>query len=121
MKPPRAVKTHGHRTMTKSAFFGMIRSVLRRRTMYWPPIREILEQAKRKSHSTNKRLKWEYQCSECKAWFPRKSKHVDHIVEAGSLTDYTDLPGFVERLFCEIDNLRVVCIKKCHNKKTYKR
>jgi 5-methylcytosine-specific restriction endonuclease McrA len=28
-----------------------------------------------------------------------------------------DLPGFVERLFCEVDNLQVLC-EGCHNIKT---
>jgi hypothetical protein len=30
-----------------------------------------------------------------------------------------DLPGFVERLFCEQDNLQVLCVS-CHDKKTLK-
>jgi 5-methylcytosine-specific restriction endonuclease McrA len=42
---------------------------------------------------------------------------VDHIIGAGSLNCAADLPGFVERLFCEQDNLQVLCTE-CHDKKT---
>ena len=36
---------------------------------------------------------------------------------AGSLNCKEDLAGFVERLFCELDNLQVLC-EKCHDVKT---
>lgn len=52
---------------------------------------------------------FEYQCAECKGWFEAKNVAVDHIVPAGSLKAYSDLPGFVERLFCEPENLQVLC------------
>ena len=45
--------------------------------------------------------------------------NVDHIIPAGSLNTSTDLPQFVERLFCEQDNLQVLC-EACHDKKTLK-
>lgn len=98
----------------------MIRSTLRRRTIMWPPVKQALELSKRASKSTNIRLKWEYKCAACKKWHPKKQVAVDHIVEAGSLTCYEDLHKFVENLFCEIDNLRVLC-HPCHDAKTYKR
>jgi Zn finger protein HypA/HybF involved in hydrogenase expression len=65
----------------------------------------------------NKRQKFEYQCNTCKRWFPDKKINVDHIIPAGSLQSAGDLPGFVERLFCEKDNLQVLC-SSCHDKKT---
>jgi 5-methylcytosine-specific restriction endonuclease McrA len=42
---------------------------------------------------------------------------VDHICPAGSLNSAQDLPDFIERLFCEVDNLQVLC-ETCHNAKT---
>jgi hypothetical protein len=39
------------------------------------------------------------------------------MVPAGSLNCAADLPGFVERLFCEKEHLQVLC-ESCHNKKT---
>jgi hypothetical protein len=56
----------------------------------------------------------------CKRWFPEKETQLDHIVECGSLREFSDLPGFVERLFCESDGFQVLC-KGCHNKKTHKK
>lgn len=49
--------------------------------------------------------------------FMQKQTQVDHIKECGSLRAYSDLPGFVERLFCEKDGLQIVC-KPCHKEKT---
>ena len=42
---------------------------------------------------------------------------VDHIEACGSLKGPEDLAGFVTRLFCEADNLRVLC-RPCHKKIT---
>lgn len=51
----------------------------------------------------------------------RKEVQIDHIEPAGSLKGFDDLPGFVERLFCEVDGLQVLCKDGCHNKKTHKK
>lgn len=69
--------------------------------------------ARRDNQSDNKRLKYEYQCSICKEWYPDKNIEVDHLIPAGSLRSGDDLKGFVERLFCEKEGLRVLC-KPCH-------
>jgi 5-methylcytosine-specific restriction endonuclease McrA len=47
----------------------------------------------------------------------QKETQVDHIIPTGPLKDFSDLPGFVERLFCEADGLRILC-DGCHQKKT---
>lgn len=99
--------------MTEAAFWSFIRSGLRQKSRRWAPIFQTLAAAKRKSQSDNPRLKWEYQCAMCGNWFPQKAVSVDHIVPCGSLKSFADLPGFVERLFCERDKLRVLC-DGCH-------
>jgi 5-methylcytosine-specific restriction endonuclease McrA len=104
-------------TMTESAFWSFIRSALRQKSRWWKPIAECKAKAKRKYNGPNKRQKFEYQCNQCKDWFSDKNINVDHIIPAGTLTNANDLPGFVERLFCEVDNLQVLC-ENCHNKKT---
>lgn len=76
-----------------------------------------MQEARREYRGADKRTKWEYKCSECKKWFKTKDVQVDHIKPAGSLKDYSDLPQFVENLFCEKDNLQVMC-KPCHAVKT---
>lgn len=110
-------KTRNAGTMTESAFWSFIRSALRQKSRWWKPIGQAKDAAKRKYKGPNKRQKWEYQCAECSNWFPNTEINVDHRIPAGTLRCANDLPGFVERLFCEVDNLQVLCTT-CHDKKT---
>ena len=117
VKRVRAVKTRNSGTMTESAFWSFIRSALRQKSRWWKPISECKLKAKRTYKGPNKRQKFEYQCKKCKQWFAEKNINVDHIKPAGSLNCAEDLPGFINRLFCEIDNLQVLC-EPCHDIKT---
>ncbi len=116
-KKPRVAKTRNAGTMTESAFWSFIRSALRQKSRWWKPITQAKIAARRKYKGPNKRQQYEYLCAECKAYFPEKKINVDHIIPAGSLNCANDLPGFIERLFCEQDNLQVLCCT-CHDKKT---
>lgn len=102
---------------TDSRYFSFIRSNLRRAWSKYPCKFEVLKDARRPFTGDDKRTKWEYNCSMCDGWFKTKDVEVDHIKPAGSLKDYSDLPAFVERLFCEKSNLRVLC-KPCHKQVT---
>ena len=104
-------------TMTESAFWSFIRSALRQKSRWWKPISLAKAKAKRPYKGTNKRQRFEYQCNHCKKWFAEKHVNIDHIVSAGTLLCAADLPGFVERLFCEVDGLQCLC-ETCHNEKT---
>jgi len=116
-KAIRSPKVRNAGTMTESAFWSFIRSGLRQKSRWWKPITECKLKAKRLYKGPNKRQKFEYQCKSCNNWFPEKQINVDHIVPAGSLNCAQDLPGFVERLFCETNNLQCLCTD-CHDKKT---
>jgi len=118
-KIPRAKtpKARNAGTMTESAFWSFIRSALRQKSRWWKPITECKLKAKRAYKGPNKRQKFEYKCASCQNWFAEKNINVDHISPAGSLNCAQDLPGFVERLFCEQDNLQVLCTA-CHDVKT---
>lgn len=96
-----APKTRNSGTMTESAFRSFIRSALRQKSRWWKPIGEAKQAARRRYRGLNKRQLWEYQCNYCKEWVADKDCQVDHIVECGSLTCSADVPGFIERLFCE--------------------
>lgn len=113
----RIPRTRNANTMTEAQFWSMIRSALRNKSRWWKPITNCKLHARRRNQGKNKRLKWEYQCAKCKNWFPEKEVAVDHIIPAGSLQGYEDLPEFVKRLFCEEDGLQVLC-NDCHDLKT---
>ena len=104
-------------TMTESAFWSFIRSALRQKSRWWKPITQCKMKARRSYEGPNKRQRFEYQCAQCLNFFPEKKINVDHIIPAGTLRCADDLPGFVERLFCEEDNLQVLC-EDCHDVKT---
>lgn len=97
---------------TTSRYFSFIRSNIRRAWMKFPNNINTKKDAQRPNQSSNKRLKYEYQCSECKNWYQGKHTQVDHIIPCGSLKSYEDLPRFVSTLFCSKENLRVLCSYK---------
>ena len=106
-------KTRSNGTMSEAAFWGMIRSALRQRSRFWKPIQIARFRARRKYNGINKRQKFEYKCARCGCWFADKEVEVHHIKPVGTLRCKDDLPNFVENLFCEADELMVVC-SQCH-------
>jgi 5-methylcytosine-specific restriction endonuclease McrA len=118
-KKQKVPRTRAGGEMTEAQFWGFLRSNLRLASRKWAPISRLaLNACKRPSQSDNKRLKFEHQCSACSGWFPRTQVEVDHIVPTGSLRSFEDIPGFVQRLFCETDGLVVLC-EQCHHVKTH--
>ena len=117
IKKPRIARTRNAGTMTESMFWSMLRSALRQKSRWWKPIGECKKLAQRAYKGPNKRQKWEYECSKCKGWFKGDAVNVDHIEPAGSLNCSEDLAPFVDTLFCEQENLQVLC-KTCHDQKT---
>ena len=113
----KVIKTRNAGTMSESAFWGFIRSALRQKSRWWKPITQCKQNAKRPYKGVNKRQKFEYQCNKCKKWFPDKQINIDHILPAGELNKANDLPGFVERLFVEVEGLQTLCLN-CHDIKT---
>ena len=112
----RVARTRAGETWTESRYFGFIRSALRSAFNRYPPKYQAKKAACRpkKGHK-----RFEYQCADCKKWFPNNAVQVDHINPAGSLKTFEELPGFCERLFCEPEDLQVLC-KPCHQVKTNK-
>ncbi len=116
-KKQRVERTRNNSTMTESMFWSMIRATLRNKSRWWKPIAQCKQNAKRKYKGPNKRQQWEYQCAQCKDWYAEKNINVDHIIPAGQLQSGKDLEGFVDRLFCEVNHLQILCIN-CHDIKT---
>ena len=119
MTKRRVARTRNNGTMTENMFWAWIRSVLRQKSRWWKPVSQCRVNARRSYKGKNKRQKWEYQCKKCENWFDIKKINVDHIIPVGTLKSAEDLPTFIERLFCEVDGLQVLC-NECHDKKTIK-
>ena len=107
----RVPRTRNGEQWTEARFFGFLRSSLRSAFQKWGPKHEAKRQAKVAYNS--------YKCAACGEAFASKEVEVDHIVPAGSLKTFDDLPGFAERMFCEVDGFQVLC-KECHQAKTNK-
>ena len=116
-KKPKPLKVRNGGTLTESGFWSFIRSALRQKSRWWKPISQAKANVKRPYKGPLKRQKFEYQCNHCKKWYADKNVNVDHIFAVGSLNSAADLPNFVERLFCEVDKLQVLC-QGCHDIKT---
>lgn len=110
-------RTRVGNTWTEARYFQFIRGALRQAFTRYPVKYQAKDAAKRELLEKKGRQKYEYQCARCLRWWPDKHIEVDHIVPAGSLKCYDDLPGFVERMFCEVDNLQMLC-NECHLEKT---
>lgn len=117
VKIPKVARTRNNFTLTEAGFWGMIRSCLRNASRWWKPIAQCKQNSRRVYKGAKKLQKWEYLCNHCNNWFMEKEVQIDHIVDAGTLTKAEDLPGFVERLFCEVDGFQCLC-KPCHQIKT---
>lgn len=116
-RKPRPATPYANGTWTTPRFYSFVRSALRRAFTRWPPNYAARKDARMPYAGPNKLQKWQYKCAICGGWFMQKQTQLDHKIECGSLRAFDDLPGFVERLFCEKDGLQVVC-KACHKTKT---
>ena len=103
---------------TDARFWSFIRSALRRAWTKYPNKFRALNNAKLPKKGVRKGRKvFLYECEGCHGEFTTSQVTVDHIKPCGSLRSVDDLPVFVSNLFCELDNLQVLC-KKCHHEKT---
>ena len=99
---------------------AFIVSVLRSGSRRWPPKYLTLNEAKteKKINVCTKRLAQHYKCASCLQEFTQKDIQVDHLVPAvDPKTGWVDWNTFIERLFCEKDNLQCLC-RECHSAKT---
>lgn len=111
----RGEKTRNDGKWTEARFWSFVRSALRGAFQRWPPKHAAKEAAKEEVE--NQTYRYGYRCAECGDLFRSSEVQVDHIEPAGTLKTYSDLPKFVERMFCEIDGFQTLC-KSCHAVKT---
>lgn len=99
---------------------SFIVAVLRSGSRRWPPKYETLNEAKteKKTNKKTGRLAQHFQCASCKEEYTSKDVQVDHIDPIiDPAVGWVSWDNFVERLFCEKENLQVLC-KPCHENKT---
>jgi cytochrome c5 len=117
----RVPRTHAGGTWTRARYFSFIRSALRRASSNYPVKYQVLNENRRaKPPKKAGKHRYEHQCNSCRKWVPQKDIDIDHIVPAGSLNSYEDLPGFAERLLPNSAEAYQKLCKKCHQVKTDK-
>ena len=116
---PSGPKTRNGGNWTEARFNSFIKGGLRQLTRRWAPISECLKEARTRRGF--------YLCAGCKQEVPAsilegrkrvKNAIVDHIIPVvDPKKGFTTWDECIERMFCEKDNLQVLC-KKCHDIKT---
>lgn len=105
---------------TDGRFRSFIVSALRAAFRRYPPKFAVLKNAalgKRINKATGKEA-MHYKCAKCKKAFVAKQVQVDHIDPiVDPVEGFVSWEKYIERLFCTIDNLQVLCVT-CHKKKT---
>lgn len=100
---------------SEAQYVAFIKSQLRGASWKWGPTVE--------THREARRGRGQYECNVCKQIVPptlnrQKNIAVDHIIPiVNPETGFTSWNDFVNGLFCEKDNLQLIC-KACHTKKS---
>lgn len=119
MARPSGPKTRCSGKWTESKFRSFIKNNLRRMCSKWAPIQEVHKEARTRRGF--------YLCAGCKEEVPAttvkdgkrvKNVYVDHIEPiVPPETGFTTWDGIIDRMFCEVDNLQVLC-NACHTTKS---
>ena len=105
---------------TDSRFRSFVTSALRAASRRWPPKNKALKEAfvGRKENKKTGKLAMHYKFAKCKKHFVAADVQVDHILPVVSTAEgFVSWDDFIDRIFCEIENLQVMC-KPCHKVKT---
>ena len=103
---------------TEAKLKSFIKNQLRSATRKWAPISDCLSSARVKRGF--------YECADCKEHVPNTVKEggkrvknifVDHIEPIVPVTGWVSWDSCIERMFCEISNLQLLC-KACHDRKS---
>ena len=101
---------------TVGRFNSFVTSILRSGSRRWGPKYETLNRAKtdKKINPASGRMAQHFRCNHCGNEFTSTNIEVDHIQPIGYDKSWDE---FIHKLFCEADNLQVLC-KECHKIKT---
>jgi len=94
-------------------------SQLRRISSRYPPFYEFYNLHKEVYYITSKKGKQlrrvRFLCNKCNNKFPKKQIRLDHIIPCKQQDE--NIWQFAERLFCEVNNIQLLC-KTCHDAKS---
>ena len=100
----------------RSFITSTIRSGMRRWEPKWAALK--LAYAGRLLNKKTNRIGYHYTCAGCKKDYPSSEVQVDHIEPVvDPVVGFVSWDVYIDRMFCEVHNLQVLC-KKCHTKKT---
>ena len=105
---------------TEAKFNSFVKSALRGASRRWPPKYETLNAAyvDRRTNAKSGRPAKHYLCAQCQGCFPAAEVQVDHIEAIiDPLVGFVSWDEVVNRMFCEKENLQVLCTP-CHKVKT---
>ena len=118
MARPSGEKTRCGGRWTEAKLKSFIKNQLRSATRKWAPISDCLSSARVKRGF--------YECADCKEHVPNTVKEggkrvknifVDHVEPIVPVTGWVSWDSCIERMFCEISNLQLLC-KACHDRKS---
>jgi len=120
MPRPSGEKTRCSGQWTEARYKSFVKSLLRQGTRKWGPIQEVTKAARV--------ARGEYLCAGCKEVVTKttldpetrkrvNNVHVDHIEPVVPVTGWESWDSCIENMFCEKDNLQVLC-SKCHKEVT---
>lgn len=105
--------------MTDAAFTSFVKGHLRKASRWWKPVTDTLKAANLR--------RGVYLCNGCKEEVPKSivvnGKRVNNISVdhresiVNPTTGFSDWNDFIKNLFCESENLQVLC-KSCHDSKS---
>ena len=105
---------------TPARFRSFVVSALRTATRRWPPKFKALKEAYigRKTNKKTNKLAMHYRCAHCRKEFIAADVQVDHVLPVvNPKTGFTSWEDYINAMFCEKENLQVLC-KPCHSVKT---
>ena len=104
---------------TQARFNSFVKGGLRGISKRWPPKYQCLNAAKqgKRINVNTGRLAEHYLCAVCNQSFPAKDVQVDHKEPVVPVSGFTSWDEVIDRMFCEADNLQVLCTS-CHKVKT---
>ena len=105
---------------TEARFKSFVTSALRAASRRWPPKYAALKAAfvGKKVNAKTGKMAMHYKCAACKKLFVAADVQVDHIKPVvDPKKGFVSWDSFIDRMFCEIENLQVMC-KPCHKIKT---